>query len=160
MWMMGLLVALLQQAVPLPPAPVVDQVPVVDRVIVELLDGRQLSVENPQFSGFIRGKGGDAVLMYRQQNLHSELPTHSIAKIEFGRYKGGKPFAMLITLKNGQTLEAESERQNYVMLTGRTDIGTVTIKHPDPISSPVRLTTHKPDRHKDLTIQSLEFPPS
>jgi hypothetical protein len=127
-------------------------------VLVGLGDGRQLIVTSPEFTGFIEGRGGEAVLMYRQENFHGEMPMSAISRIEFGEYRRNRPFPLTVTLKNGQKLEVQSERRDFVMLRGRTDFGTVTVKHPDPLASPVRLTTKKPNRKNDLTIQYLEFP--
>ena len=129
-------------------------------VIVGLEDGMKVAVENPEFSGFIDGRSGDAVLLYRERAFHGEMRVRTIAKIEFGPYKRGKPFPLKVTLRNGDQLEVETERRDFVSIKGRTDFGTVTIKHPDPISAPVRLTTKKPNRKGDLTIQYLEFPAS
>ena len=134
------------------------QVPVVQTVIVGMGDGQQLVLENPSFSGFIEGENGEAVLTYRQENFHGELPLRSVSRIEFREYKRGRPFPLTVTLKNGQKLEVESERRDFVTLKGQTQFGSVTINHPDPISSTVRLTTRKPNRKDDLTIQFLEFP--
>lgn len=130
------------------------------KVVVGLGDGQQIVVENPEFSGFIEGRNGDAVLMYRQQNFHGEMPMKTISRIEFGAYKKGKPFPMIVTLRNGQKLEVQSERRDFVTLKGKTDFGSVTIKHPDPVSAPVKLSTKRPNRKKDLTIQYLEIPAS
>ena len=130
------------------------------KVVVGLSDGQQLVVENPEFSGFIQGRDGDAILMYRRENVHGEMPVKTISRIEFGAYEKGKPFAMTVTLRSGQKLEVHSERRDFVTLRGKTDFGTVTIKHPDPVSAPVKLSIKKPDRKKDLTIQYLEFPAS
>lgn len=128
------------------------------KVIVGLVDEQQVVVENPQFSGFIEMRDNDAVLMYRQENFHGELSVKSIARVDFGEYQKGRPFQLTITLRNGQKIEAQSERRDFLMVQGRTDVGTVTIKHPDPLSSTVRITTKKPDRKNDLTIAYLEFP--
>ena len=128
------------------------------KVIVGLDDGRQVAVENPAFSGFIEGRNGDAVLMYRQDRVHGEMPVSIVSRIDFGLYKKGKPFPMSVTLRNGQKLEVQSEGRDFVTVKGKTDFGIVTIKHPDPISAPVKLSTKKPDRKKDLTIHYLEFP--
>jgi hypothetical protein len=46
------------------------------------------------------------------------------------------------------------------MIRGKTDFGTVTIKHPDPLSTALRITNRSPDRKNDVTIQYLEFPAS
>src|SRR5712692_1506555 len=128
------------------------------KVVVGLGDGQQIVLENPEFSGFIEGKNGDAVLMYRQENFHGEMPMKTISRIEFGAYKKGKPVPMTVTLRNGQKLEVQSERRDFVTLKGKTDFGNVTIKHPDPTSAILKLTTKKPNRKKDLTIQYLEIP--
>jgi hypothetical protein len=63
-------------------------------------------------------------------------------------------------LKNGQKIEVESERRDALMVQGRTDTGTVVIKHPDPLNAPRRLGARKPNRRDDLTIRYLEFPAS
>ena len=130
------------------------------KVVVGLEDGQQLTVSDPEFTGFIEGRSGDAVLMYHQGNYHGEMPLKTVARIEFGPYRKGKPFALTVTLRNGQTLEVESERRDFVSLRGKTDYGTVTVRQPDPISGEVKLTTRKADRKKDLTIQYLEIPTS
>ena len=127
-------------------------------VTVGLGDGQQLVIENPEFSGFIDGRAGDAVLMYRQQNFHGELPLRTISRIEFGEYKKGGPYPMTVTLKNGQKLEVQSERRDFMTVKGKTDFGTVTVKHPDPSSAPIKITTKSPNRKKDLTILYLEIP--
>ena len=88
------------------------------------------------------------------------MPVKTISRIEFGPYRKGKPFPMKVTLKSGEELDVESERRDFVEIKGKSELGTVTIKHPDPISVPVRITTRKPNRKKDLTIQYLEFPSS
>ena len=130
------------------------------KVVVGLGDGQQIVMENPEYAGFIEGRNGDAVLMYRQQNFHGEMPLKTISRIEFGEYKKGKPFPMTVTLRNGQKLEVQSERRDFVTLKGKTDFGTITIKHPDPTSAPVKLSTKKPNRKKDLSIHYLEIPAS
>src|SRR6202030_1458663 len=99
------------------------------KVLVGLDDGQRLTVENPDFTGFIDGHNGEAVLMYHQENYHGEMPLKTIARIEFRPYRKGKPFLMTVTLRNGQTLEVESERRDFVSLRGKTDFGTVTIKN-------------------------------
>lgn len=130
------------------------------KVIVGLDDGQKLVLENPEFSGFIEGRSGEAVLMYRQKNFHGEITMKTISRIDFGAYKKGKPFSLTVMLKNGQKIEVQSEHRDFVILKGQTDVGTVTIKHPDPIATPVKLTTKRPNRKNDLTIQYLEFPAS
>ena len=129
-------------------------------VIVGLVDNRQVVIEDTQFSGFIKMRDNDAVLMYRQKNFHGELSIKSISRVDFGEYKKGGPFQLTITLRNGQKLEVQSERRDVLMVRGRSDGGTVTVKHPDPLSSVVSLTTKKPNRKADLTIAYLEFPAS
>ena len=145
-WIVNLLFVALMQT---PPPPV--------RVTVGLTDGQRIVIENPEFSGFIQGRNGDAVLVYREAKFHGQLPIPIISKIEFGVYKRGEPFAMSVILKNGQNLHVESEYRSYVTLRGKTDFGMVTITHPDPNSFPVKITSKKPNRVHDLTIQYLEF---
>ena len=65
-------------------------------VIVGLEDGMKVAVENPEFSGFIDGRSGDAVLLYRERAFHGEMRVRTIAKIEFEPYKRGKPFPLKI----------------------------------------------------------------
>ena len=148
-WITNLLLGLLLQA----PAPVV-------RVTVGMTDGEEVVIENPEFSGFIEGRSADAILTYRRHNIHGQMPTKSIARIEFGPYQKEKPFSMTVTLRDGQQMELEAERHNFLTLKGQTKLGTVLIKHPDPVASPLRLSTKMPDRRRNLTIQYLEFPPS
>ena len=136
-------------------------VPVVaPTVVVGLGDGQQIVLNTADFSGFIEGRNRDAVLIYRQDNFHGEMPLNTVSKIEFGAYKRGQPFPMTVTLRSGQKLEVQSERRDFVMVKGKTDFGSVTIKHPDPISPALRLSSKKPNRKDDLTIQYLEFPTS
>jgi len=130
------------------------------RVVVCLADGQQIMIVNPEFTGFIESSSGAAVLMYRQKDLHGELPLYNISRIDFGRYERGQPFAMDVTLRNGERLAVVSEYRNYLMVRGRTDSGIVIIKYPDPISAPLKLSTKRPNRKRDLTIHSLEFPTS
>ena len=129
-------------------------------VVVGFLNGQQILVQDPDFSGFIEGHNGNAILTYRQAHVHGEMPLKDISRIEFGPYKKGHPFSMVVTLRNGQMLQLESERRNYISLRGKTELGQVLIKHPDPLSAPAKLTTHPPNRKKDLTIQYLEIPAS
>jgi hypothetical protein len=130
------------------------------RVVVGLTDGRQITVDNPEFAGFIQSRSRGTVLIYRQQNLHGLMPASNISRIEFGEYKKGKPFAMTVTLRDGQKVEVESERDDFITLRGRSELGPVLINHPDPVSAPLKVSTKSPDRKKDLTIQYLEFPAS
>jgi hypothetical protein len=134
--------------------------PAAEKVVVGLNDGRQLVMENPNFKGFIQGNSGEAVLAYRQQKLHGQIPLKAISRIDFVEYRRGRPFVLALTLKDGQKLEVQSQRHNFLMVRGNTTIGIVTIKHPDPASDVLRLSTTRPDRKNDLTIQYLEFPAS
>jgi patatin-like phospholipase/acyl hydrolase len=126
-------------------------------VIVGLVDGQQLLVEDPQYSGFIETRGTEAGLRYRHQTFRGDMDLKSISRIDFGEYRGGEPFRLTVTLKNGQKIQVQSEGPKFLMVKGRTDEGTVVVKHPDPISSPVRLTTKRPNRTRDWTITYLDF---
>jgi hypothetical protein len=128
------------------------------RVVVGLVDGQQLVVEDPQFSGFIQTRGGEAALTYRQPNFHGNLDVKAIARIDFGEYDKDEPFRLTVTLRNGQKIQVTSDGPKFVMVKGRTDVGTVTVKHPDPISTEVRVRTSSPNRSRDLKITYLEFP--
>ena len=128
------------------------------RVIVGLIDGQQLVVENPQFLGFIETRADDAGLRYRQASFHGNLSLKSIARVDFVRYERNRPFLLTITLRNGQKIDVESEGPRFLTVKGNTDVGTVTINHPDPISPEVRLRTKSPNRKDDLKISYLEFP--
>ncbi len=142
------------------PRPAAPSVPVMPTVVVGLRDCMTVTVANPEFSGFINGRGVDAVLIYRAGHVHGEMPLRTISRIEFGEYKKGRPFYIKVMLRNGDQLNVESEQRNFVTIKGRTELGDVTIKHPDPLAVPVRITTSRPNRKRDLTIQYLEFPPS
>jgi hypothetical protein len=131
--------------------------PATGQVIVGLVDGRQLLVEDPQFSGFIETRGNDAGLKYRQKTFRGDLDVKSISRVDFDEYIRGEPFRLTVTLKNGQKIQIQSQGPKFLMVKGRTDVGTVTIKHPDPISAPVRVTTKAANRKRDLTISYLEF---
>ena len=134
------------------------QAPVpVPRVIVGLVDGQQLLVEDPQFSGFIETRGADAGLKYRHNTFRGDMDLKSISRVDFGEYRRGEPFRLTVTLKNGQKVQVQSEGPRFLIVKGITDVGTVIIKHPDPISAPVRLTTNSQNRRRDLTITYLEF---
>jgi hypothetical protein len=135
-------------------------VPPGQTIVVGLEDGHQLVLQNPEFSGFIEGRNGDAVLMYRQSKFHGEIALKNITRIDFHPARHGRPFLMKITLSDGHTLEVEPEHRNFVTVRGGTEFGLVTIKHPDPISGPVKLTSRKANRKNDLTIQFLEIPSS
>ena len=132
--------------------------PPADRVVVGLLGGREIVLENPDFSGFIQGHNGDALLTYRQDKLHGQIPVKNISRIDFTEYIKGEPFFLRLTLKDGQKLDVLSQRQPFVIVRGNSSIGVVTVKHPDPAAGVLRLTTHPTSRAKDLTIQYLEFP--
>jgi hypothetical protein len=147
MWFVNLLIALLLQT-PL----------TAGRVVAGLIEGRQVVVDDPEYSGFIEGRGAGAVLMYRRHRVQGQMPVSAISRIDFLAYRKGMPFALAVTLKNGQKVEVQADGPNFVTVKGKSDIGTVLIRHPDPISPPLRLTTTKPDRAKDLTIRYLEFP--
>jgi hypothetical protein len=125
-------------------------------VIVGLVDGQQLVLENPDFSGFIETRDSDVMLMYRQAMFQGEMSLRSVSRIDFGVYQKGKPFPLIVTLRNGQKILVES-RKDFLMLKGRTDLGSVTIKHPDPLSSHLKVSTKKPNRKNDLTILFLEI---
>jgi hypothetical protein len=127
------------------------------RVVVGLDGGQIVTVQDPEFFGFIDGHSGDAILMYRQGHIHGQMPLKTVARIEFEPYQKGKPFSMAVTLRTGEILHLESEHRDHVTVRGRTDLGIVTIRHPDPVSTPVQLGK-KTNRTKDLTIQYLEIP--
>ena len=129
-------------------------------VVVGMDDGMKVTMDTPDFSGFIEGHGSDAFLLYHEKTFHGEMPLKTISRIDFGPYRKGKPFQLKVTLRNGDELNVETERRDFVTIRGKTDFGTVTIKHPDPLSAPVKLTTGRPNRKKSLTIQYLEFPSS
>jgi hypothetical protein len=128
------------------------------KVVVGLSGGQKVTVQDPEYSGFIDGRNGEAVLMYRQGHVHGQMPLKTVSRIEFEPYKKGQPFSMAVTLRSGEILQLESEHRDYVTVHGKTDVGIVTIRHPDPTSAPVQLK--KPSRKKDLTIQFLEIPVS
>ena len=111
-------------------------------VIVGLIDDQKLVIENPKFSGFIETRDNDAVLLYRHEKFRGDLSIRSILRIDFGEYKENKPFLLTITLRNGQKLEVQSERKDYLMVQGKTDVGNVTIRHPDPTPRPGFLHVH------------------
>jgi len=157
---LNFLLALFVQQVPLTPAPPPPPSTAGQKVVVCLHGGATLTVEDPEFGGFIDGRSGDAVLIYREHSFHGQLPVKTISRIEFLPHKKRKPFPLKVTLRNGEELNVETERRNFMEIKGKSELGIVTIKHPDPINTPLKLTTRKPNRKKDLTIQYLEFPAS
>src|SRR5215467_7636518 len=104
-------------------------------VVVGLEDGMRVTFDAPDFSGFIDGHSTDAVLLFRERSVHGEMPLKTISRIDFGRYRKGKPFQLKVTLRSGDELNLETERSEFVTIRGKTELGTVTIKHPDPISA-------------------------
>ena len=135
------------------PAPVVKSA-----VLVGLRDGQQLAIDNPQFTGFIGSReGSEPVLLYRQKKFRGELKLSLVQRIDF-IYTRDLTHEFNVTLRNGQKLTVEAEGRDFLTIKGDTDSGSVSIRHPDPISTVVRLTTKKTNREKDLTIQYLEFP--
>ncbi len=126
-------------------------------VIVGLTDGQRVTVQDAQFSGFIESGEQGTVLFYRARNYQGEIPLTEISRVEIG-YKRGEPFPLSITLRDGRKLDVWSERRHFLIIKGTTSLGAVTIRHPDPVSSPPDARTRKPDRKDDLTIRFLEFP--
>src|SRR5262249_45569264 len=99
---------------------------------------------------------GEAVLLYRQKQFRGEMKLSTIQRIDL-TYAQGRPFLLGVRLKNGQRLEVESDRREFVTVKGTTDTGPVVINNPDPISPKLRLSTHAANRKHDLTIKYLEF---
>jgi hypothetical protein len=131
------------------------------QVVVGLRNGQQLLVQDPEFSGFIEGRNDDALLIYREGHVRGEMPLKNVSRIDIGPYEKHEPYLLMtVTLRNGQTLRVESDRHAFISVRGKTELGAVTIKHPDPISAPVKLRTKPANRKKDLTIQYLEIPAS
>jgi hypothetical protein len=97
------------------------------------------------------------MLLYRQKNFHGTMNVLAIQRIDLG-YDPRNPFPLRMTLKSGETLTAQSDQQTFLTVTGSTDTGTLTVKHPDPISTVLRVSESWPNRKRDLTIQYLEFP--
>src|ERR1700733_16269425 len=127
-------------------------------IVVGLVDGKQVAIENPKFNGFIETRDdGQTVLFYRQKDFHGEMPLDNIQRIDIG-YKRGKPYPLTITLKNGQKMIVESDKRNYITLKGQSPDGAIAIQHPDPISPPTHLSSRAPNRKKNLTIKYLELP--
>ena len=126
-------------------------------VLVGLTNGEEVTLTDAQFTGFIQAReDGRIVLRYQTGAQHGALFADSISRIDFG-YRRGQPFPLTVTLRSGQTLQIASDHRNFLRLRGRTDNGEVTISHPDPLSSPIRLTTRAANRSDDLTIRFLEF---
>jgi hypothetical protein len=148
------LLALILQAIPPIPVPVVTAPPL---VVVGLVDGQQLAIANPRFTGFMRSEEKQTLLLYRQKNFHGTMNALAIQRIDLG-YDPSVPFPLTVTLKNGQTLIAQADQQVFLTVTGSTDTGTATVKHPDPISTVLKISNRYPNRKDDLTIQYLEFP--
>jgi hypothetical protein len=132
--------------------------PAARQVAVVLTNGQKLVVTDAEFSGFIQGPLAEAVLIYKRQSVHGKMPASLIARIDFGEYRRDQPFALTVTLRNGQKVEVENERFDFVTLRGVSDLGAVYVKHPDPTSAPLRISTKQPDRRNELTIRYLEFP--
>src|SRR5215831_10312591 len=131
------------------------------QIVVGLRNGQQLLVQDPEFSGFIEGHNAEALLIYREGPIHGEMPLKNVSRIDLGPYEKHEPYLLMtVTLRNGQTLQVESERHAFISVRGKTELGAVTIKHPDPISAPLKLRTKPANRKKDLTIQYLEIPAS
>jgi hypothetical protein len=125
-------------------------------VVIGLIDEQQLVVENPEFLGFIESRPEGSVLMFRQEKFRGEILLSAVQRIDIG-YRKGEPFPLTVTLKNGQKLEVQANRRDFVTIKGRTEFGTITINHPEPVSTTVKITTRRPDRQNDLTIRYLEF---
>lgn len=129
------------------------------RVVVGLTDDQQLLLSDVRFNGFIETRdGGGAVLLYRQKAFHGEMNVNAIDRIDVD-YKRGQPFPLVITMRNGQKLEVQADRRQFLTVSGKTENGTVTIKHPEPITTPPDARTRKPNRARDLTIRYIEFVP-
>src|SRR5262249_11215234 len=116
------------------------------KVIVGLVTGEQLLVEYPEFSGFIQGIGADAVLLYRRKDFHGELPVNKISRIDFGLYKKGQPFALNVTLRNGQSLDVLPKHRIFHSVREKSVVGTVITNPPDPISTPTNPSTNRANR--------------
>jgi hypothetical protein len=64
-------------------------------VLVGLMDGRQVRIDNPRFEGFIQSReDSPVVLIYRQDSVRGEIPIDSVVRIDLG-YKKGDPFRSL-----------------------------------------------------------------
>src|SRR5688572_3156619 len=75
-------------------------------VVIGLLDQQKLVLENPHFTGFIESReGGEAFLLYKQAFFQGEISVRALSRVDFGEYKKDTPFAMTITLKNGEKLQ-------------------------------------------------------
>ena len=135
------------------PAKPVEKTP----VVVGMKDRQKMLLDNAQFTGFIESRDTGDVLLYRQRDFHGELKLSEIDRIDLN-YRRGRPYDLDITLKDGHKLKVQSDKRDFLMIRGATDTGSVTIKNPDPIAPPVRLSTSAPNRKHDLTIQYLEFP--
>ena len=149
---LSLLVGFLLQVSALAPAP-----PPSSSVIVGLQDGEKLTLADPQFTGFIQTRDNDSVLLYKQKDFHGELKVNNIQRIDV-HYRKGRPYDLSVALKNGQKLDVQSDKRDFLTVKGATDSGFVTIKNPDPLSPKIRLSSHPQNRKHDQTIQYLEFP--
>src|SRR5690349_9034164 len=119
------------------------------QVIVGLLNGQQVLVQDPEFSGFIEGHNGEALLIYREGPLYGEMPLKNVSRIDIGPYEKGRPYLLMtVTLRDGQMLRLESARHAFISVRGKTEFGAVRINHPDPISAPVKIRTKPANRDK------------
>src|SRR5687768_7243522 len=92
-------------------------------VLVGLTNGNQITIQDAQFVGFLESRdNGQIYLLYRQGDIHGELPADSIARIDFG-YRRGQPFPLTVVLKNGQRMDVVSERRNFVRIRGTSENG-------------------------------------
>jgi hypothetical protein len=101
-----------------PLAPVVVQ-PTVQHlsVVVGLKDGQKVAVDDAQFTGFIETRDNGGVLLYRQKDFHGELNLSAIQRITF-TYQKGRPYLLVLTLRNGHLLTVESDKRDFIMLKG------------------------------------------
>ncbi len=123
---------------------------------VGLTNAQEVVVQNPQFSGFIESRPDGSVLMFRQEKIRGEILLSTIQRIDLSYTKDGV-FPLTVTLKNGEKLEVEANRRDFLTIRGRTELGSITINHPDPITAAVGFLNRNRDRTKDLTIRYLEF---
>src|SRR5688572_28203616 len=95
------------------PVPALDPPVPAAAVVVGLTDDQQIVVENPQFSGFMESRQEGSVLMFRQDKFRGEILLSAIQRIDFG-YQPDIPFLLTVTLKNGQKLEVEANRREFL----------------------------------------------